>query len=127
MDGRGLARNTNIAPAHPAFLHEPAGNELRCVAGDGEADALRGQNHRRVHADDLAARIHQRPAGVAGVQRGVGLDDVVHEPARLRTERTAQRADDAGRDSCFEAVRIANRDGQLPDAQPRRICELHGR
>ena len=37
--------------------------------------AVRGDG--RVDADDVAGRVEQRPAGVAGVDRGVGLDEVV--------------------------------------------------
>ena len=54
------------------------------VAGDGKADALRAPDHRGVDADDLAARGHQRPAGIAGIERGVGLDHVLDQPAAAR-------------------------------------------
>ena len=47
----------------------------------------------RVHADDFAARVQQRTAGVAGVDRGVGLDHVRDRRAvrRLMSRPTARR------------------------------------
>ena len=58
----------------------------REVARDGEADALVAAGlaeDRGVDADQLAARVDQRAAGVARVDRGVGLDEVLvgGEPA----------------------------------------------
>ena len=46
------------------------------VDRDGEADALAVAGDRGVDADDLAARVEQRAAAVAGVDRRVGLDEV---------------------------------------------------
>ena len=69
---------------------------------------------------------HQRPARVARVQRRVGLDDVVDQPPRLRAQRAAERADHAGGHRAFEAVRVADGDGELADAQLRRVAERDG-
>ena len=52
---------------------------------------------------DLTARRHQRPAGVARIERRVGLDDVVDEPAGLRPQRSPERADHARRHRVLEA------------------------
>ena len=49
------------------------------VDRDGEADALAAAGDGGVDADDLAARVEQRAAAVAGVDRGVGLDEVVED------------------------------------------------
>ena len=46
--------------------------------------------HRRVDADHFAARVDQRAAGVAGIERGVGLNDVVDQPPGLRAQRAAR-------------------------------------
>ena len=67
-------------------------------------------------ADHFAARRHERTAGVAGIERRVGLDDVVHQPAGPRPQRSAQRADHAGGHRVLEAVRVADGDRDLPDA-----------
>ena len=95
------------------------------LIADGEAQSLRRQNHHRVHADDFAARIDQRPAGIARIQRRVRLDEIVHEPARLRAERPAQRAHHARRHRVLEAVGIADGDGELAHAQLVGIPEAH--
>ena len=76
----------------------------------GKADALRAHDHRRVDADHFAARRHERPAGIAGIERRIGLDHVVDQPAVPRAQRAAERRDDAGRDRRLEAERIADRD-----------------
>ena len=61
------------------------------VRGHREADADRAavrRQDRGVHADDLAVHVEQRPARVAAVDRGVGLDEVVvgARSVRLRAE-----------------------------------------
>ena len=43
------------------------------AAGRG-ARAARARIHHRVHPHDLALQVHQRPAAIARVQRGVDLD-----------------------------------------------------
>ena len=114
-----LPGDADVAAADAAVANQPRRDEPRGVARDREAQALRRQNHRRVDADHLAARRHQRTAGVAGVERRVGLDDVVHQPARPRAQRSAERADDAGGHRVVEAVRVADGDRDLPDAHAR--------
>ena len=100
-------------PSRISFADHEAGG----VDRDREADALRRQDHRGVHADHPPARVDQRPARVARVERRVGLDDVVDQPPRLRAQRAAERADHAGRHRAVEAERVADRDGELADAQ----------
>ena len=75
--------------------------------------------------DDAAAPVDERAAGVARVERRVGLDHVVddaHRAARAGRQRAAERGDDAGGHRAGEAVRVADRDDELADAQraPRR-------
>ena len=68
------------------------------VAGLGVGGADRADH--RVHADHPAGRVDQRAAGVALVDRGVGLDRrvVAGRAARLAgLDGPVQRADDAGR------------------------------
>ena len=60
------------------------------------------------------ALVDQRAAGVAGIERGVGLDDVLDQPPRSRAQRPAERAHHAGRDRVLEPVGIADRDHELP-------------
>jgi hypothetical protein len=69
---------------------------MACVL---DRDAAGLQEHRGVDPDHVLVLVEQRPPGVAGVDRGVGLDDVV-EVGRLRGGRAQARlgdGDDAGR------------------------------
>ena len=111
-----LAGDADVAATDAAIANQPGRHEPDGVAGDSEAEPLRGQDSRRVHADHLAPRRHQRPSGVARVERRIGLNNVVHQPARTRAQRAAERADNAGSDGVLKSVRIADRDRDLPDA-----------
>src|SRR5829696_6766419 len=62
-----LPGDPDEAAHHPPVPYEPPGDELRRIYGCREADPLRGHDHRRVDADHLPARVHQRPTRVAGV------------------------------------------------------------
>ena len=79
--------------------------------------------------DDAPAAVGERAAGVAGVEGGVRLDDVVDDAAgapRAGRERAAERGDDAGRDGAAEPVRVADRDHELAHAQLLGVAELRG-
>ena len=112
-DRRASARTTIARVAALIGTASP-----RPIAGD-----------RRVDADDPAARVGERAAGVARVERRVGLDDVLDEPAGsavARRERPAEGADDAGRHAAGEAERVADRDDELADPQPVGVAERRG-
>src|SRR5439155_209163 len=103
-------RERHVLPCHAdlaapdlAVPDELAGHELGGVDPHGEADALRREDHRGVDADHAARGIHQRPARVPGVERGVGLDHVVDQSPRHGAERAPQRAHHAGRDGALKA------------------------
>ena len=81
-----LGRDADIGTPHAAMAHQFAQHETGCVGRDRKADALRAHDHRGVDADDLAVRRDQRAAGIAGIERGVGLDDVVDQPSRTRPQ-----------------------------------------
>jgi hypothetical protein len=77
------------------------------VAGDRPA----GED-RRVDADHFAAQVQQGPSRVAGVDRGVGLQDVL--PAALGYRKwSADRANHAHGDRVREIERIADRHGPV--------------
>ena len=78
-----VAGDAEARAAHAAVLQHLGQHVLRRVGGDREADALRAHDDGGVDADHLAARVDQRPAGVAGVERGIGLDHVVDQAAVL--------------------------------------------
>ena len=79
-----LSANAEISAANPAILNQLSDDELRRVDRYRETDSLRRQNHGGVYADDFTSGIDQRSAGVAGIERGVGLDDIVDQPSRYR-------------------------------------------
>ena len=93
-----VAGDAEARAAHAAVLQHLGQHVLRRVGGNREADALRAHDDGGVDADHLGARVDQRPAGVAGVERGIGLDHVADQAAVLRAQRAPDRADDAGGD-----------------------------
>src|SRR5260370_31012496 len=100
-----------------------ARDQLGAVDRDGEADSLRGQDDRGVDADNLAARVDQRSARVAGIECGVGLDDVVDQAARPGAERSSECADYPRGDRALKAVRISNCDCELTYANFMRVAQ----
>ena len=111
---RGLRGDADEAAPHTAVQDQLAEHELRGVARDREADALRAADDRGIDTDHLAARIDQRPAGIAGIERRVGLDHILDQPAVAGPQRAAERRDDARRHRRFKTERIADRDDELP-------------
>ena len=108
-----LPRHADPAAPHAPFLDELGGDVLRGVDPDGEAQALGRQDHRRVDADHLAARVGQWAARVARVDRRVGLNHLVEQAAVPRAERAAEGAHDARGHGALEAERVTDRDEEL--------------
>src|SRR5262245_28625107 len=121
-----LSRHADVAAAHASFFDQLGRDEFRRVDGGGKGDSLCGQNDRRVDADDLAARVDERPAGVPRVQGRVGLNNVVDQAARPRTQAASQRADHARGHRVLEAVWVPDGDRELADANLIRIAEGDG-
>ena len=86
-----IAGDAEPRAAHAAVLQDLRQHVLRGVGGDREADALRAHDDGGVDADHLGARVDQRPAGIAGVERGVGLDDVADQAAVLARAASGPR------------------------------------
>ncbi len=80
-----------------------------------------------VHADHGTARIDERAAGIAWIQRRIGLDHIVNEPPGAGTQAPPQGTDDSGGDGVFKAQGIADGDRQLPDLQIAAACKLNVR
>ncbi len=118
LSGHAHVTASDVTIANQLCRHEP-----RRVAGNREAQSLSRQNHRGIDADHFAAGGHQRPAGVAGIERRIGLNHVVHQPARARAQRSAERADDAGGHRVVKAIGIADGNRHLADADRPRIAE----
>ena len=112
------------APLDLALLGELRQELLQEVRWDREADGAVASRH-AVDADDLAGHVDQGAAGVARVDRGVGLDEV--EPRRGDGERRALAAHDPERDGLLEAERMAQRQHELADPHAVRVAEgQHG-
>ena len=133
-DRSGDARRQRARPAgdpdpgaaHAAVAHQ-RGDDAAGGRVDGDREAEPDAGDGGVDADDVAAAVDERAAGVAGVERRVGLDDVVDDPGRLagaRRQRAAERGHHAGGHRAGEAVRVADRDDELADAQRGGVAEL---
>jgi hypothetical protein len=100
---------------------------LRHVGRDREADALvaaGARQDRGVDADQVAVHVDQRAARVAGVDRRVGLDEVL---VVLDADRgPADRRDDAHGHRLADAERVADRQHDLAEPQLRRVADRDG-
>ena len=105
------------------------------VGRDREADAdvaarplpVAGDSICELTPITLPGRIQQRAAGVAGVERRVGLDDVADREAVGRVDLALQRADDAGGQRPVEAERVADRIRRVADLDAVRVAERQRR
>ena len=121
---RDVGRHGLELGAEPRPLHRGAAalrrgdHHAHHVGRDGEADALRAaraREDRGVDADDLAGHVDQRAARVAGIDRGVGLDEeLIVADADLGA---GHRRDDAVGHGLADAERIADREHQVADLQ----------
>ena len=79
VGGELLDEDAEVTAGDVAGLDELADDAVDHVDRDGEAQAVvraGGTGDGGVHADDLAVDVAERAAGVAGVDRRVGLDEV---------------------------------------------------
>ena len=84
----------------------------------GEADAGRLADLADdgcIQADDLTPRVEERAARIAGVDRGIGLNDSLDRPSVLGLQRAIEAADDARGQGSFETERIAEGQNLLAD------------
>ena len=65
----------------------------------------------------------QRAAGVALVDRGIRLDEVLEAPSPLRRRRAPLGADDAHRHGLADAERVADREHDVADAHRVGVAE----
>ncbi len=81
-EGNVLASQADEAAADAAILDQPRHHPARRVARDRETNALRRADDAVFTPMNLAVRVDEWAAGVAGVQRRVRLNDIVDQPAR---------------------------------------------
>ncbi len=103
------------------------GDPLGEVDRDGETDtfvsAAVGGN-RGVDADDFAVEVHQRTAAVAGVDRGIGLDEAL---ALVESDSAPLGADDSRGHGAFQSERIAQGQHPIADFHFIAVAQLRGR
>src|SRR6202035_3272445 len=104
MDGGVLASQSQIASADFTVPDEPGGHKLGRIGGDGETESLRRQDNGGIHANHSTGGIDQWSAGVPGIQRGVRLNDIIHQPSRLCPHRPPQGTDDSGGHRLLETI-----------------------
>ena len=126
MNRDRLRRDADVAAADASVAEQAAGDELRGVDTDGETYSLCGQNRRRVYAHHASYGIYQRSAGVAGVQRGVGLDYIVDQAPGIGPQRPSQGTDHTRRHSGLESIRVADCNYQLTYTKLLRVAESCG-
>src|SRR5690606_15400704 len=117
-----------------AVLDELRGDSPGKIDRDREAvprEEARRARDRGVDPDDVALEVDERPARVAGVDRRVGLDEVlerrgpdlsVHRRAE-DPDRAADGADDAGGDAELEAERAAQREDPVAEGERLRVAQ----
>src|SRR2546422_936897 len=101
-----LDRDAEPAARHAALVAKLGVDLAGHVRGDREADAGAPGDDRGVDPDHLTLHVHERTAGVAGIDGGVGLQEVVE---RTLVELPRLGADDAGGDRGLETERRAPR------------------
>ena len=120
------AGDAGVGADHAAVL-----DQLRHDAGDvghrnGKAHAgalAGGAGDGRVHADQPAVAVQQRPARVARIDRRVDLNDRLDRAVIAGRQRAVQAGNDAGRQRPLQPERVADGEHPLADAQVRRIAE----
>ena len=97
----------------PLDAHQPGGDLHGHVDRDGKADALGAGPHGDVDADHFAIDIQQRPARIARVDAGIGLNQVLILLGVADVNGAVQGADDAARDGVFVAIGVADGDDRF--------------
>lgn len=90
---------------------------LSDVDRNGEPDVLREPGDRRVDSDDLGLDVDERPAGIAEVDRRVGLDEVLEALCCAgRVGLPALPPDHSNGDGLLELERVSDRDDPVAPA-----------
>ena len=116
----------NRRAPHAALSHQIVEHGFGAVDRNGKADTgallgATGGDH-RVDADHFGARVQQRTAGVAGINRRIRLDRFVDSIA-IRPADRADRTDDAARHRARQSKRIADGKHFLSDAEVTRVAQ----
>ena len=107
-----------------AVLDQHVCHALGQVHRHGKPDPGVHTADERVDTDDLSVDIHQRPAAVAGVDAGIGLDEVLVEHELVGEHAATLRADVPNGDAVVQLERRADRDGKFAGLGLRRVAQL---
>ena len=80
-----------VLPNFRRSVDDRLGQRLDGMAKPMPIEPPDGEIDRRVDADHLAVHVEQRAAGIAAVDRGVGLDEVVVGPALMSRRARPRR------------------------------------
>src|SRR5690606_14478369 len=120
-----LDRDTEKSARDAALLEQGLHDRPRHVARDREADphvAASARKDGRWNADELAFEVHERAARVAGIDRGVGLNEVfVLDDTEVRAPLSR---DDAHRHGLTDAEGIADGEDDFAEAHGVGVREL---
>ena len=121
-----LDLHADAAALHRAMREKLIHDLTRHVDRDREADAdvaARAKN-RRVDSDELALEVDERPARIAEIDGGIGLNEIL---VGFDAEAGAtDGAHDTGGDGLAEPERVADGDDVVADLQCVRVGKRHG-
>jgi hypothetical protein len=81
-----LERDPQPTSLHEALLSQLREHRLHGVDGDRAADTVRARANGGVHADHTTVDLEERPAAVARVDRGIGVDELIVRPEPERAK-----------------------------------------
>ena len=123
--GDRLDRHAHPAAADIPLLDKLGEYRFGHIRRYGKSDALPGCHDGGVDADNLAVDVQQRTARIAGIDGGVGLDEIL---IRFDAHVGASGSrDDADRHGPVQAEGVADGDSPLADFQLVRIAQDRGR
>ena len=126
-DAHVRAGHADVRATHAAMRKELPDDPLRRVDPGREANGLGLANHRRVDTDHPTLGIDQRAPGISRIERGIGLDHIVHQSPGARAQGAPQSRDHPGGHALRVSQRIADGDRHLADTQHRGVAEFHER
>src|SRR5262249_39509739 len=115
--GDRLNLHANPSAGDCAFVAELGDNVFHRLGRDGESDAdrsARWREDRGVYADDVAVHVEAWATGVALVDRGIDVNEVIVRPG---ADITSARRDDSRSNRAVEAEGIAHGDDPIADSR----------
>src|SRR5262249_36770406 len=118
-----LTGDAKVTASNPSITEERRKNRDDGADRHREAESLPSRNDCRVYPAERTITCDQRSTGIAWIERGIRLDDLINQSPRTRPKRAAERADHTGGDGVMEAVGIPDRNDELPRAKRPRVAE----